>query len=229
MKQHETYLYGYIGGNGVTVPKVRATIKNLRREVQAGDEVLVRINSPGGELLVAEAIINEFTSFKEQTGVKIVAVNDLVAASSAMYILVGIADTVLGTPRSKYLLHRALITIATTVNSKGAEEIKKVLEEATEPMLTAFVQKTGRTREEIEEWMDKGHEKIAMDLTTAREFGFVDGVYLGSNVINLNLARKAVYKQQGLHEEGVKIAYGCMGEELRIIEKIQRILDVKEV
>lgn len=227
VKQHETYIYGYIGGDGVTLTKVRATLNDLRSKVHEGDEVLVRINSPGGELLVAEAIINEFTNLKKETGVKIIAVNDSVVASAAMYILVGIADEVLGTPRSKYLLHRALTTV--TINSKGAEEIKQILEDATEPMLTAFMQKTGRTREEIEGWMDKGHKNVAMDLTTARDFGFVDGVYGGSNVINLNLARKVAYAQQKTHEEGVKVAYSQMVDELRFMEKIQKIMDIKGV
>jgi protease-4 len=94
--------------------RVREELKKAEedRQVRA---LLLRINSPGGTVTASDIIYREIASFKERTGLPVVAVLMDVAASGGYYIALA-ADTIVAHPTT---VTGSIGTILITVNAEG--------------------------------------------------------------------------------------------------------------
>lgn len=126
------------------------TPKIFREELNkySPKDIIVRINSPGGDSFAGAAI---YTALKEYQG-KTTAKIDGLAASAASWIAMA-CDKVLISPCATMMIH-----CAWTFAAGNAVDLQTYIEElkaVDDGMVTAYVSKTGKTREEILSLMKK--------------------------------------------------------------------------
>lgn len=134
----------------------------------------LRINSPGGSVFEARAIVTAIKSHPS----KIIAHVDGVAASAATVVAVA-ADEVEMAQGALFMIHNAwAITIG---NSEDMLAMAALLEKADESIVTDYVKKTKKPKDEISAWM---RAETWFTAEEAMDAGFVDRIYEGESVEN---------------------------------------------
>ena len=134
--------------------------------VSGSGDIVVWINSPGGDCVAASQIYTMLMDYPHEVTVKI----DGIAASAAS--VVAMAGTkVLMAPTSLMMIHNpASVAIGDT------EEMQKaiaMLDEVKESIINAYEIKTGQSRTKISHMMDG---ETYMNAKKAVELGFADGI-----------------------------------------------------
>ena len=139
----------------------------FRDELNAGTgDVIIWINSPGGDCVAASQIYTMLMDYKGHITVKI----DGIAASAASVIAMA-GTEVLMAPTSLLMIHNPL-----TVAIGDSEEMQKaiaMLDEVKESIINAYELKTGMSRAKLAHLMDA---ETWMNANKAIELGFADGV-----------------------------------------------------
>ena len=128
----------------------------------------VWINSPGGDAQAGAAI---YTFLREYAQSAKVTVKISGEAASAASIIAMAGDEVLISPVGTIMLHDPWASIAG--NSRVARHYADVLDEIAEGQLTAYMTKTGKSREQIRSWME---QETYFNAASAVEHGFADGI-----------------------------------------------------
>ena len=143
------------------------TPRMFRDELNAGTgDVVIWINSPGGDCVAASQIYTMLMDYKGHITVKI----DGIAASAASVIAMA-GTEVLMSPTSLLMIHNPL-----TVAIGDSEEMQKaiaMLDEVKESIINAYEIKTGQSRAKISHMMDG---ETYMNANKAVELGFADGI-----------------------------------------------------
>ena len=139
----------------------------FRSELNSGTgDIVVWINSPGGDCIAAAQIYNMLMDYKGSVTVKI----DGIAASAASVVAMA-GTTVLMSPASLMMVHNPL-----TVAIGDSEEMKKaisMLDEVKESIINAYEIKTGMSRAKLSHLMDA---ETWLNANKAMEYGFADGI-----------------------------------------------------
>lgn len=134
--------------------------------VSGNGDIVVWINSPGGDCVAASQIYTMLMDYPHDVTVKI----DGIAASAASVIAMA-GTKVLMAPTSLMMIHNpASIAIGDT------EEMQKaiaMLDEVKESIINAYEIKTGQSRAKISHMMDG---ETYMNANKAVELGFADGI-----------------------------------------------------
>lgn len=148
------------------------TPKAFREELSAGKgDVVVWINSPGGDCVAAAQIYNMLMDYPGNVTVKI----DGIAASAASVIAMA-GTQVLMSPTALMMIHNPL-----TVAIGDSEEMRKaidMLSEVKESIINAYEIKTGLSRAKLSHLMDA---ETWMSAKKAIELGFADDLLFQSN------------------------------------------------
>ena len=143
------------------------TPKNFREELNSGDgDIVVRINSEGGDVFAANEIYN---MLKEYRG-KVRVVIDAIAASAASIIAMA-GDTVEISPVGMIIIHNPW-----TGTVGDADEFKAVanqLDSIKENIINAYELKTHLSRTKLAKMMD---EETFIHARKAVELGFADKI-----------------------------------------------------
>jgi len=143
------------------------TPKLFREQLNAGmGDVVIYINSPGGDCVAASQIYTMLMEYKGRVTVKI----DGIAASAASVISMA-GTEVLMAPTALLMVHNPL-----TVAIGDTEEMQKaiaMLDEVKESIITAYELKTGMSRAKLAHLMDA---ETWMNAQKAIELGFADGI-----------------------------------------------------
>ena len=143
------------------------TPRMFREELSAGTgDVVIWINSPGGDCVAASQIYTMLMDYKGHITVKI----DGIAASAASVIAMA-GTEVLMAPTSLLMIHNPL-----TVAIGDSEEMQKaiaMLDEVKESIINAYELKTGMSRAKLAHLMDA---ETWMNANKAIELGFADGI-----------------------------------------------------
>lgn len=143
------------------------TPKLFAKELNAGTgNIIVWINSPGGDVFAAAQIYNMLMEYKGDVTVKI----DALAASAASVIAMA-GTTVLMSPVGMMMIHNPM-TIAIG-DSKEMQKAGEMLDEVKESIMNAYEIKTGMNRTKISHLMDA---ESWFNAKKAMELGFADGV-----------------------------------------------------
>lgn len=139
----------------------------FRSELSSGTgDIVVWINSPGGDCIAAAQIYNMLMDYKGSVTVKI----DGIAASAAS--VVAMAGTiVLMSPASLMMVHNPL-----TIAIGDSEEMRKaisMLDEVKESIINAYEIKTGMLRTKLAHLMDA---ETWLNANKAIEYGFADDI-----------------------------------------------------
>lgn len=128
-------------------------------------DIVVWINSPGGDCVAAAQIYNMLMDYKGDVTVKI----DGIAASAASVIAMA-GTKVLMSPVSMMMIHNPM-TFAFGNQEEMAKAIE-MLDAVKESIMNAYEIKTGMDRNKISNLMDA---ETWMDAGKAKELGFSDG------------------------------------------------------
>jgi ATP-dependent Clp protease, protease subunit len=162
----EIFIYDVIGedfwtGGGVTAAKFLKAVDEAKAST-----IHLRINSPGGDVFEARAIV----SAMQRSSSRFIAHVDALAASAASVIAVA-ADEVIMAPGSMLMIHNAW-TLA--MGDKNAMlDTAGLLEKIDGTIADQYAEKTGATREEMAVLMDA---ETWMEPEDAIARGFADSI-----------------------------------------------------
>lgn len=144
--QTEIFIYDDIGAGffseGVTAKMVARALK----EAPKGDSILVRINSPGGDVFDGLAIYNLLANSDRE----IITQVDGMAFSAASYIFMA-AKTRRMAENGFLMIHEAWSVAIGTADEMRARAA--ALEEISDSIGQIYADGTGRSRDEIDAWM----------------------------------------------------------------------------
>lgn len=150
-KPPELILYGTISSHQ-SWWEDRVTPAQFNRELAAlGEdvpEIVVRINSPGGDVFAANAI---YTRLKDH-GAKVTVKVDGWAASAAT--IIAMAGDTISIPRNGiFMIHDPAMTVWDTFRAEDFEKMAQELKVIKQSIINAYSLKTGRTADEISGFM----------------------------------------------------------------------------
>lgn len=129
----------------------KVTHKNFTKELESlGDvsEIVVRINSGGGDVYAANTIYTRLRDHKAKITVKI----DGIAASAATVI--AMAGDVIQIPENAYMMiHDPVVGICRYVNKEDCLKMVNIMETIKKGIVSTYQGRTGKTEEEISEIM----------------------------------------------------------------------------
>lgn len=156
-----TWLYDWLG-----MPYISASRVSKELDAAGGGEVELYINSGGGSVFAGSEV---YTILKEYPG-KISAKITGVAASAASYIALA-ADDIRMAPLAQFMIHNA--AIGTDGDKRVHSSRKDLLEGVDESLISVYMKKSGKTRDQLAELMNN---ETWMNAQKAVELGFVDGI-----------------------------------------------------
>jgi ATP-dependent Clp protease protease subunit len=162
----EILINDYIGSYGVSAKDFDTELKALGK-VQ---KVILRLNTPGGETPTAAAIWNMMERFKAANDAEVLVIIDGVAASCGSWLAM-LGDEVVMPENTLMMIHDP--SGGAWGTSKEMRTIATVLDKIKQSMVTAYVAKSGRSREEVEAIMEETTWYTAEE---AVEAGFADRV-----------------------------------------------------
>jgi ATP-dependent Clp protease protease subunit len=146
----------------------------FREELFSGKgDVVIWINSPGGDCVAASQIYSMLMDYKGNVTVKI----DGIAASAASVIAMA-GTEVLMAPTALMMVHNPL-----TIAIGDSEEMQKaiaMLDEVKESIINAYEIKTGLSRTKLSHLMDA---ETWLSAHKAIELGFADGILSKSAIV----------------------------------------------
>lgn len=158
----------------------------FKDELNAGEgDIVVWINSPGGDCVAAAQIYNMLSNYKGKVTVKI----DGIAASAASVIAMA-GTEVLMSPVSMLMIHNPM-TIAMGDHAEMQKAID-MLAEVKESIINAYSFKTGLSRAKLSHLMDA---ETWMDANKAVELGFAD------DILNRPKSKAVSEEEEDEHDE----------------------------
>lgn len=138
------------------------------------DVIHLRINSPGGDVFGARAIVAALRG----SGAKVIAHIDGLAASAATFIAAN-CDEVRMADGAFFMIHQA--STFTWGNSADLRETADLLDKVDGSIVNDYVRRTGQPEQQIRDWMAAETWFTAEEAKTS---GFVDQVVSGQKVDN---------------------------------------------
>jgi ATP-dependent protease ClpP protease subunit len=157
----EVLLYDALGREGVTS-------KQFIQDLQAmqGEDVTLRINSPGGDVFEGVAIYNALRSYAGRVHVVV----DSLAASAASVVAMAGGDIVMAANAMMMIHDPFTLTIGTADDHRRQSDL---LDQVAEPLVAAYVEQTGASATRIRQMMKA---ETWMDAPTALRLGFADEI-----------------------------------------------------
>lgn len=155
-------------------------------------KIVIRINSRGGDVFVAQAIRDYLKQLSCQIEVRI----EGLCASAATTIATGADKRIIGAG-GQFMIHNPAITVWDTFESSDLEKLKNMLDSIKEGIIENYVEITGLPKEEISQLMDS--EKW-MTGREAVELGFCDELLEDSSITNSILNKRIVVVNNVAHD-----------------------------
>lgn len=167
-EQAEILIYDLIGedywtGEGVTAKSIVAALKEL-----GGADVLVRINSRGGDTMDGTAIYNAFADYKGHVKGRIEGY-----ACSMMTAILCAFDEVEAPENILFMAHRAQTYAYGT--AKDLREQAVCLEKVDQSIVSMYAAKTKKTPDVINALLDEQRDTW-LTAQEAKDFGFIDAI-----------------------------------------------------
>ncbi len=158
------------------------------------NEIIVRINSGGGDVFAANAIYARLKDHKAKVTVKI----DGWAASAAT--IIAMAGDVIQIPASGvFMIHNPLMGVSGYFGAEEFVEMSDELAVIKQSIINSYCLKTGKDKEEISALMDK---ETWLDGEQAVESGFCDEIMFGSTNTEVADANRVVVNSVAIDISG---------------------------
>lgn len=178
-------IYDVIGtdfwsGEGMTVKKMAGILRTFNN-----DDVIVNINSPGGDMFEGLAIYNLLREYKGKVTVNIVGI-----AASAASVIAMAGDEIRIAKSAFLMIHNCSVIV--NGNRNTLSEVAEQLKPFDEAMAGIYMDKTGKSSSEILTMMD---EETYINGATAIEQGFADSYITSDEIEQTDLKTKSMIKQ----------------------------------
>lgn len=149
---------------------------DFARQVAAlsADTIHLRINSPGGDVFGARAMVAALRG----SGAKVIAHIDGLAASAATFIAVN-CDEVRMADGAFFMIHQA--STWAWGNADALRETSDLLDKVDGSIVADYARKTGADEQQIRDWMAA---ETWFSASEAKDVGFIDQVVTGQSVDN---------------------------------------------
>lgn len=192
----EKWIYNWFGMDATCARDVEKVINSL----QQGEQLEVIINSNGGYVDEGSEIYTLLKDYNGEVVIKIVGM----AASAASVIAMG-GDKVKISPTGRIMIHNAAGGVCG--DYRQMEHGAEVLKDCNEAIANAYALKTGMSKEELLDLMNK---ETFMNAQKAKQLGFVDEIMFDNSnrlVNDLNsgmLPKDVIEKIRNMKEEEFK-------------------------
>lgn len=159
-------IYDWLGQDAVSPQKVSDLLA-----AASGEELEIRLSSPGGDVYAASEI---YANLNEYTGRIVVVVTGI--AASAASILAMAADEVKMYETALLMIHNPQ-TGGVSGDYRNMEQAAAFLRSSNEVVVAAYVNKTGKSKEELFDLMDK---TTFFSPQEALDAGFIDEIITGA-------------------------------------------------
>lgn len=157
----DAWIYRWFGYEATSPADVTRVLQEA-----GGEEVVVRINSYGGDVWSASEI---YTSLRAYTGPIITVVTGLAASAASVILMAG--KPVRASPTAEIMIHNP--SMQAEGDYREMERARKELINTRNAILNAYELKTGLTRSTLRQMMDR---PAWMTAQTAKRRGFIDEV-----------------------------------------------------
>lgn len=154
----DAWIYNWFGIEAVSPSAISAALAEAD-----GDDVVIRINSNGGDIFAGSEIYDLISSYEGNVLIRIVGM----AASAASVIAMAAESEI--APTGLMMIHN--VQSGAHGDYREMEHSAEVLREANRSIMSAYREKTGMSEDELLSLMDN---ETFMSADTAIEFGFVD-------------------------------------------------------
>ena len=153
-------------GDETSSREFRQALKGLRN-------VTVHINSPGGDVMAGAEI---YSALREHSmnGMGRVKVIITALAASAASVVAMAGDEILISPVAYMMIHNPWSMAVG--DAREMRKTAKTLDEITEGLITAYQQRTGKSRDQLKRMLEN---ETWMSAQTCVDEGFADGIYGG--------------------------------------------------
>ncbi|HIV29026.1 MAG TPA: Clp protease ClpP [Candidatus Ornithocaccomicrobium faecavium] len=152
--------FDWLGPNGQIIAR------RFRQRLNQCKDVVVYINSPGGDVFAAAEI---YTALREHKGRVTVKITGIAASAASVIAMAG--DEVLMSPVAYMMVHDPWTYAAG--NYREMEHQAAILKEIGEGLIAAYTAKTGKTRDEIAAMLAA---ETYMNAQKCVDEGFADGI-----------------------------------------------------
>jgi ATP-dependent Clp endopeptidase proteolytic subunit ClpP len=201
----EVVIYDEIGAFGINSKTFIEEIKNISTE-----EVLIRINSPGGSVIDGLSIHDAIKRMPQKVTVKI----EGLAASIASIIAIA-ADEVTMSQNSLFMIHN--VWGGETGGAKDMRKAADLMEKMGDRLVNIYVSKTGKDESEIRNWMD---DETWFTSDEALEAGFI-------NFIDEPIALAAKFNLKTLNYKNTSLVVDMFNSNKKIIKMENQIEELK--
>lgn len=149
-KPPELLLYGAISSHQ-SWWEDRVTPGQFNQELDAlGEvpEIVVRINSPGGDVFAANAI---YTRLKDHAATITVKIDGWAASAATIIAMAG--DTIKIARNGVFMIHDPAMTVWDTFKAEDFEKMAEELKVIKQSIINTYAMKTGRTEKEISDFI----------------------------------------------------------------------------
>jgi ATP-dependent protease ClpP protease subunit len=136
------------------------------------EEIEININSGGGNVYAGMEIYTALKEHKGKVTCKIVGL-----AASAASIIAMAAESIKISPVGQIMIHKA--SVVASGNHNTMDHVSDVLQSHDEGIANAYMLKTGKSKKEILEFMDK---ETYFSAKTAIELGFADEIMFDNDM-----------------------------------------------
>lgn len=172
------YLYGEIGWE-VTARAVAAALATVK-----GQNITVRLNSPGGDVFDGVAIVN---ALRAHTGEVTVVVDALAASIASVIALSG--KTVRMADNAFFMIHDPWSFIAGT--AAEMRERATVLDKMADMLANEYVKRTGETDAAVRGWMA---DETWFSAAEALDAGFIDSIDTTETLVEAALPDASIFR-----------------------------------
>ena len=135
--------------------------------------VTVHINSPGGDVMAGAEIYSALREHSLNGRGRVTVIVTALAASAASVVAMA-GDEILISPVAYMMIHNPWSMAVG--DAKEMRKTAKTLDEITEGLITAYQQRTGKSRDQLKRMLEN---ETWMSAQTCVDEGFADGVYGG--------------------------------------------------
>ena len=145
-------------------------VRQALADLPAGEELIVEINSPGGDVWAGFEIFGLLQACPAHTEAHIISM----AASAATTAMCG-CDTVLASPVAQIMVHQPRVGVDDYINNTGARQLQNFLDSVKASILNGYMVKCAgkASRAELEALVDSS---TWMPVQDAIDLGLVDGL-----------------------------------------------------
>ena len=206
----EIFIFDEIGLFGISAAEFVRDFKAI-----AKDNIIIHVNSPGGDVFDGVAIHNIIQGSKKNTTSLIEGL-----ASSISTVIAIAANKVKMTDNSLFMIHNP-----SSFAFGGEEDFKKSadnLAKVKEVLITSYANRTGLSRDEISDLMN---EEEFLSAAEAKKKGFVDEVIKGQKVAAFFDLKKFNFKNSNKYDLIKNISQDPIDEKLKNKNNEQWIKD----